>query len=156
MSGRWHARHVRLFRSKHYLLPEHGWFDDGSNGSEHRVYADAWFSLSAWWVDWLLPICGSLDRLHCDYNINGVVHSACCYRSEHWDYSDTWFILFGRWRLWFVSVCRWDNYVCCNVICYDTNNCLCVYNHANNCLCVYNHHIHIAANVSCSDSVYVD
>ena len=44
--------------------------DDSSGG-----YADARFSLSAWWVDWLLPICGSLDRLHCDYNINGVVHS---------------------------------------------------------------------------------
>ena len=104
--------------------------------------------------------------MHCDYNINGVVHSACCYRSEHWDYSDTWFILFGRWRLWFVSVCRWDNYVCCNVICYDTNNCVCVYNHTNNCvcvynhtnncLCVYNHHVHIAAHVSGCDSVYVD
>ena len=121
------------------MLPEHGWFDDGSNGSEHRVYADAWFSLSAWWVDWLLPICGSLDRLHCDYNINGVVHRACCYCAEYRVYADAWFILFDGWRLWFVSVCRCNDYVCCNIICYDTNN----------YLCIYNHHIHIATHVSC-------
>ena len=43
--------------------------------AEHWDYADARFCLSAWWVDRLLPICGSLDRLHCNYNINGVVHS---------------------------------------------------------------------------------
>ena len=116
------------------MLPEHGWFDDGSNGSEHSDnarrgllckwfrgnlsilgwcnthlcsyiigddssggYADARFSLSAWWVNWLLPICGSLDRLHCDYNINGVVHRACCYCAEYRVYADARFVLFdGR------------------------------------------------------------
>ena len=175
MSGRRHARHVRLFRSKHCLLPEHGWFDDaccycsehrdysdnrfilfvGSVAwfvsvcwridylccdchnaccycAEYRVYADAWFSLSAWWVDWLLPICGNLDRLHCDNNNNGVVYSAGCYCAEYWNYSD-----------YFDSS-------------DDANNCLCVYHHLNNYLCGYYHHIHIAANVSGCDSVYVD
>ena len=73
--------------------------------SEYRVYADAWFSLSAWWVDWLLPICGSLDRLHCNNNNNGVVYSAGCYCAEYWNYSD-----------YFDSS-------------DDANNCLCVYNH---------------------------
>ena len=94
--------------------------------------------------------------MHCDYNINGVVHSSCCYCSEYRVYADARFILFVGWRLWFVSVCRCDNYVCHNVICYDTNNCVCVYDHTNNCLCVYNHHVHIAAHVSGCDSVYVD
>ena len=77
--------------------------------------------------------------MHCDYNINGVVHGACCYCAEHWDYADARFILFDGRRLWFISVCRCNDYVCCNIICYDTNN----------YLCIYNHRIHIATHVSC-------
>ena len=44
-------------------------YDDRSVG-----YADARFSLSVWWVDWLLPICGNRDRLHCDNDFDSVVY----------------------------------------------------------------------------------
>ena len=71
-----------------------------------------------------------------------------------------------KWICGNVSVFGCRTHLCCNASSDDTNNCLCVYNHANNCLCVYNdadnclcvynHHIHIATHVSGCDSVYVD
>ena len=171
MSGRRHARHVRLFRSEHYLLPEYGCSDNGSDSPKHCTYSDDWFILFVGSVAWFVSVCWRINYVCCDF------HDACCYCTKYWDCSDYfdgndvsahWDLagngVLSRRICRNVSVCWRIDYVCSN---YHSTSCYCAEywncsdyfdssDDANNYLCGYYNHIHIAANVSGCDSVYVD
>ena len=52
--------------------------------------------------------------MHCDYNINGVVHSACCYCSEYRVYADARFCLSAWWVDRLLPICGSLDRLHCN------------------------------------------
>ena len=96
------------------MLPEYGWFDDGSNCSEHRAYSDARFVLFVGCVAWFVSVCRCDNYVCCD------CHDARSYCAKHSNNAGR--RLFCKWFCGNVSILGWRNSHLCSYIISDASS----------------------------------